>query len=553
MLRSERVWLWLVLALAALAGLWAVAIAYYAPLTVQDDARQFVFWMAEWRDEAVFRGDLLAEYWRSVSPWLYVAVFRAADLIGLDPITATKLLPAVLFPATAFFAYRFAQAIFQDPRLAYLSILFLLMFLVSDDGVVSSTPRAFAPLFLLIFLDGLARRSVVEVAAGLFCLAGTYPQGAMVAAVALAVIFFDFSGRPRLVFTKANFVIFAVGAVAAVAGVAPMLVEGSQFGPVVTPETAKDFATFAYRGRTSFFDQNGRIDLACHPRMGVFPKLPGCEGWTSLSFWLVALAVVLPPALVFIHYRKTRGASGSPIPLAIVLASVVWFAIAAILAFKLHLPNRFLIRTIPIVSVLCLGAVVGTFLQGLLKQGSKSARLALFVGGGILIAVYVALFATQHLRHFQKWKHPLLAEAVASYPVGTVFAGFVEDTDNIPLFTERRVLFSTELAVAYHLGYYRQVEARLKDMVVAEFTPDASVLAERLGRNGVGVYLVDERRLADPDRKFTHFLGSFVDEQKALRGGAQTALSRLAPACSPGTFDGVAVLDAHCLIAAARQ
>ena len=551
--QSGRGWLWLALTLAALAGIAALAIGLFRPLTIQDDARQFIFWMAEWRDENTFRGDLVADYWRSVSPWLYVVVFRVADFLALDPITTARLLPVILFPATAYFAYRFSEAICRDPRLACLSTILLLTWLVSDDSVVSSTPRAFAPLFLMMFLDGMARRSILEVAAGLFCLAGIYPNVAIVAATTLGIVLVDLGGRPRLALTRANLTLFAAGAVAALAGVAPLLVESGHFGPIVTPETATGFATFHPGGRSSLIGPDGAIDFACQSRIGVLPKLPGCDGWASPVFWLVVLAAALPPALVFRRYLKTGGRSGSPIPLAVVIAAFVWFTIGIAVAFKLHIPSRFVVRTVPMMTLLCLGLTVGTFLQNRLRPGTRSEFLATSVGGGLLLAGLAALVATVTSDDFRTWKHQALAGTVASYPVGTVFAGFVDDTDNIPVFTQRRVLFSSELAIAYHLGYYRQIEARMRDMAVAEFTPDAAVLAERLERNAVDVYLVDERRLADPDRKFDHLLGGFVEELKAGRGGAQTALSRLAGSCNRGTFDRIAVLDAHCLIAAARQ
>jgi hypothetical protein len=321
----------------------------------------------------------------------------------------------------------------------------------------------------------------------------------------------------------------------------------------VTPETAREFATFGRDGRSSLFAPDGGLDFACGSRIGVFPGLPGCDGWTSPVFWIAAVGLALPPALVFRRYLKTGGQSGSPIPLAVVIAAFLWFAIGIALAFDLHIPSRFVLRTVPTMSILCLGLIVGEFFRSRLTPGTRSEWIARLVGGGLLVAGLAGLVATVTADDFRTWKHPMLAGVVASYPSGTVFAGFVEDTDYIPLLAQRRVLFSDELAVAYHLGYYHRIEARMRDMAVAEFTPDPAILAERLERNAVDVYLVDGRRLADPDRKFTHSLGNFVEEQKARRGGAQTALSRLAPSCSRGTFDRVVVLDAHCLIAAARQ
>ncbi len=549
---SERGWLWLALALGASAGIAALAAVVFRPLVIQDDARQFVFWMAEWRDETLFRGDLVADYWRSVSPWLYVVIFRAADFVGIDPITTVRILPVILFPASAYFSFRFCRAISDEPRLACMATLFLLSWLIVEDGVVSSTPRAFAPLFLLVFLDGLARRSIVEITAGLFCLAGIYPHVALVAATVLCIIFIDFSGRPKLALTKANFVLLAAGAVAVIAGIAPFLFESSQFGPIVTPESAREFVTFGPDGRTSLFGRDGRIDFACGMRtIGIFD---GCDGLSSPVFWLWTAGVSLAPALLFLRTLKTGGRSGSPIPLAVVLAAFAWFAIAIILAFRLHIPSRFVVRTVPMVSWLCLGLVIGTFFRHWPKPGTRGERFATFAGTGILLALFAGLALPRTLAHFRIWQHPALAEAVASYPPGTLFAGFVEDTDFIPLLAERRVLFSVELAVAYHLGYYRQIDARMRDMVEAELTPDPAVLAGKLEQNAVDIYLVNKNRLAEPsiDKKFAQQLGDFVPEQIARLGGAPTALSRLVPACSRGTFDGVEVLDAHCLIAAAR-
>ena len=548
----------IVLALAGIAGLAALMVGFSGPLTVQDDARQFVFWMAEWRDESFFRGDLVAEYWRSVSPWLFTAVYRAFDLVGIEPLTTARILPIILFPATGFFAFRFARAISDDPRVAALGALLLLLGLVSDDGVVSATPRAFAPLFFLIFLDGLARRLTLQVAIGLFCLAGVYPHLAIVGTTVLGIVFVDFTNGPRLKFAKADLTLLAAGVVAAVAGVTPFLVESGQFGPTVTPETATQFATFGPGGRSSVFGPDGTIDFACGRRIGLFAGLPGCEGFASPVFWLAIAAVAAPPALVFVRYLRSNGRSGSPIPFAVVLAGFAWFAIAALVAFRLHLPNRFVVRAIPMMTQLCLGLLIGEFIRDRLAAGSAGARAKSRVAitvGIVVLAVFGALVATQTLRYFKTWKRPSLAEAIASLPVGTVIAGFVSDTDYVPLLAKRRVLFSIELAVGYHLGYFRQIEARMQDMVEAELTPDVTVLADRLARNAVDVYLVEAGRVADrqSDENFARILGDFVEQKRAELGDAPTALSRLAPPCRQGTFDGIEVLDARCLIAAAQR
>jgi hypothetical protein len=549
----QQAWLAFVVALAAVAGAVSTWTGFSDPLRIQDDARQFIFWMAEWRDEALFRGDLVAEYWRSVSPWLFTAIYRAFDLIGIEPVTTARLLPLILFPPTALFAFRFARTISSDPRVACLGAVFLLIALIVEDGVVSATPRAFAPLFFLIFLDGLARRSMVEMTLGIFCLAGIYPHLAIIGATALGIALVDFSGRPRINISKADLIFVAAGVLAAVAGVIPFLMESGQFGPTVTPDTARDYASLGPGGRTSLLVADGGVNFICHGRIGIVAR---CDGYLLLALWLLLAVLAAAPTVMLVRQIRSRGRDGSAIPFAVGAAAVLWFIIATIIAFRLHLPSRFILRAIPFVTVLPYGLLTGEAIRGGLAAAFEGRwrQRAEIAAALIGLAVFFAVVAHESPRHFATWRHPQLAAAIESMPVGTTLAGFVGDVDSIPLFAKRRVLFSRELAVAYQLGYYRQIEARMRDMLEVQWTSERSVLAEKLGRHPVDFYLIEPDQLADRviDERLEKMLGEFVDEQRAQLGDTPTALSQLAPECRLGTFDGVEVLDAQCLIAAAR-
>ena len=87
---------WLVAALL-FDALWMARSLWPAldPGTVQDDARQHVFWMQRLVDPSILRDDLYADYFASQAPPGYVLLFRAL-LLFADPLTASKLLPPVL-------------------------------------------------------------------------------------------------------------------------------------------------------------------------------------------------------------------------------------------------------------------------------------------------------------------------------------------------------------------------------------------------------------------------------------------------------------------------
>ena len=46
----------------------AIAQAFNGDYIVQDDARQYVFWMQRWQDPDLFTNDLIADYFSSLAP-----------------------------------------------------------------------------------------------------------------------------------------------------------------------------------------------------------------------------------------------------------------------------------------------------------------------------------------------------------------------------------------------------------------------------------------------------------------------------------------------------
>ena len=119
------------------------------PDIVQDDVRQHVFWIWRYFDATLLPNDLLADYFQSVAPLGYKAVYRSFAAVGIDPILASKLLPIPLVVIGSAFCFQICWQIFPVPLAGFLAAnLFALNQLQTDD-VLSATPRAFLyPLFL---------------------------------------------------------------------------------------------------------------------------------------------------------------------------------------------------------------------------------------------------------------------------------------------------------------------------------------------------------------------------------------------------------------------
>ncbi|MEB3229790.1 MAG: hypothetical protein VKJ64_02185, partial [Leptolyngbyaceae bacterium] len=76
--RLYRFWWGASLLIALIYALLALNQAIADPLVVQDDARQFVFWMQRWHDPTLFPNDPIADYFESVTPWGFKGLYAVA-------------------------------------------------------------------------------------------------------------------------------------------------------------------------------------------------------------------------------------------------------------------------------------------------------------------------------------------------------------------------------------------------------------------------------------------------------------------------------------------
>lgn len=535
------------------AGL-ALQQGFGGPYVVQDDARQHVFWMQRFIDPELLKNDLTADYFQSVAPLGYTAVYRLAALAGVNPFLLHKLLPMALGLLTTVYCFGAAIELLKVPAAAFLSTLMLNQSLWMRDALVSGTPRAFSHALLLAFIYYLARDKRLACLITIALLGLFYPSFMLIATAALGLGLLGMrGGRLRLSASRKEYLFCAAGVATALVVALLYQIKSSQFAPVVTASEARVSPEFLPGGR-----------------MAVFHDRP-------LEFWLtgnhtgmVSSSLLSPPTLllglllpILFYYRKrfpvvqnmTRSLA---ILSRITFASVALFFCAHMLLFKLYLPPRYTIHSFRIVLSLSSAIVLIAFADAILgraeRRESFGRKLSAIGTLTVLMAVIVLLPALSD--EFPKTRYitgaqPELYEFFSRQPKDSLIASLGTEADNLPSFAARSVLVSRESAIPFHKGYYDQISRRASDLARAQYTPDLGELKGFIQEYGVDFFLLDTEAFT-PGYVARNRWGKILRAEQAdalakLKQGSVPALARLVDSCKVFQTEDLIVIDARCV------
>ena len=551
MSRGVRV-AWLAAALAFVA-LWMVRSLWPAldPLVVQDDARQHVFWMQRLVDPTLLRDDLYADYFASQAPPGYVLLFRALLLVA-DPLTASKLLPPILGLVAALFTFLLVERLYPSGPAAFLATVLGSWYVWQYDDLPTGSPRAFLLPLTVLLLYGLAAGwrwwAIVGVVAAE---ALVYPSAAAlgVALVGARLVCLD-RWPPRPSTDRAAWATAVACAVVCVALLAPTVFGSSPFGPTVDARTALEMPEFGPGGRNAFFTPDPYEYWVVSYRSGfdlrvtdaLVPGLP-------IFYGLLALASLLPVAAAARRWRPGGPRLGpvAAMSVQIIVASLALFLAAHALLFRLYLPARFVAWTVPLALSICAGVGIAALLQstlGSLGRGRAVTAVVLLLAGGL------ALYPARFDGNFVTDRTPEITAYLRTLPPDALVVGAPVEADSVPAFSGRRVLVNREYALAYHLGFYRQVEQRASDAIAAYYAESPRELQELASRYGLTVFLVN-RAAFEPATAADAWAGSFApytaEVVRRVEGGRRFALEDAARRCGALTEQDVTVVPAACL------
>ncbi len=544
---NQRIWLVTSLAIAMLYGILFWQIAFTGSYAIQDDARQHVFWMWRYIDPTLFPDDLMADYFQSVAPVGYKALYRLATLAGINPFTFNKLLPPFICLAGTVYTFYLALAIIPVPLIAFVNTLILNQGLWMWDEIASGTPKGFSVLLIVIFLLYVAQRNLWGCTVAIVLQGFFYPHLVFISVLTLAL---------RVIWPgeKRNHVrFFIVGAVVAVLVLLPYALETSPYGPVVTLEQAKTMAEFQPGGRNAFFYDDWSKYWLFSGRSGFLP--PVVPTTVCVSLLLPCLLWLRLPLLS----KITRN---GVLMLQIGLAATTMFLLSHAALFWLHLPSRYSRHVLKVIVALAAAMVLITLLDsGLRRLYSKPLKLwrqvvaIAMIAGMTLITVGYPLLLDSFLNViYVKSNRVALYEYIQQQPKDIRIASLAEEAENIPAFTGRSVLLSRGHSIAYHQGYYSQIRERTLDLIAAQYSSELSVLKSVITKYDIDFWLVEQGAFnakvlpGNWLRQFSPEWDNAINQLQQQR----PALQRLLPRCSVVREQGKILISASCLLEAQR-
>ncbi len=564
--KSDRVWnFWLSLSLgfAVVCGWLALKEAFASQWIVQDDARQHVFWMLRYLDPELFPQDLIADYFQSVAPVGYSSLYKLAATLGINPLVFNKLLPPIIGLISSWYGFLLCKQILPLPWGCFVTNLLLTQALWMKDDLVSGTPRAFIYPFLLAFLYYLAKRSLIPCAIAIALLGLFYPQGVFLAAGMLILQLFTWQGmRPQLVRDRQNYYFSAIGLAVAFLVMLPYALHVSEFGPTITRAEALELPDFYRKGRAKFFKDSWWDYIFGGGRSGLLPR-------SLYSPETMRLGFLLP---IMINFKRQfplfkQITQKIWLLLDLMLVSVVMFAFAHAVLFKLHLPSRYTGYSFRIILACAAGIVLTAILDALGRQlqlkiprnqlnirtrGQKILAGLLTIAIAVSILFYPSLEDNFPVTRYRTGHATALYEFFHQQPKDIMIASLVREADNLPTFAQRSVLVSREYAIPYHLGYYRSFRQRAIDLITAQYSGNIEVVREFIRQYNITFWLLDE----------TSFIPESIHDNNWLRQHkpvAQNAIASLRQGNIPALItykdpctafsDGIyTVIAANCLL-----
>ena len=151
--------------LAVATALWVGPSLLRADL-FEDDATQHVWWLYRYADPALFRGDIMVDYFRTMAPLGYRALYGVVARF-VDALLAAKLLSGVLYLASGWLAWKIGTSLGGQDKRAVRGLLAVVSFVVvvSVGRTIAEVlaPMAFQrtfslPLLLMCLWALIARR-----------------------------------------------------------------------------------------------------------------------------------------------------------------------------------------------------------------------------------------------------------------------------------------------------------------------------------------------------------------------------------------------------------
>jgi hypothetical protein len=463
--------------------------AFSSQYIVSDDAREYISWMYRYINPDLFPGDLIADYFQSITPIGYGIFYKIVANLNIDLILFSKIFPIVLGIITTSYCFAVCMEILPVPMVGFIASLLLNQSLCLQDDLFSATPRDFIYPLFLAFLYYLIRSSNFSILIVILLQASIYPLIAFIELLILFMRLFSWqNGQINISRNRKDLILFAASIVIAGIVILAFAIQSSQFSPTITAAVARKMPEYWDGGRFRYFSHN-IISYWFDGRDSGFFAL--------ISPPQLLLGLFLPIILKFqSRFFLTNQVNDEvKLLLQVVIASLIMFFTAHFLAFKLHWPSRYTHHTFKMVLALAAAISITLILDAIFRWSRQNER-QIFILGTIIILGAGLVFYPSSLKVFPKTPYvegqvPALYEFLQKQPQNIVIASTSEEADNIPIFAKRTILVGKEYALPIHTKYYAQFSRRMLDLINAQYSEDINQIKEFIQKYHVSFWLLE--------------------------------------------------------------
>ncbi len=227
--------------------------AFASEYTLADDVREHVFWMFRYVDPGLFPHDPMADYFQSLAPGGFAALYWLLARAGIDPLLASKLIPSVLSLIAVGYFFGLAWRFFHSRAAATLTAILFAQCLWLNSDLSSATPRAFFYPLFAAFLYYHVRASALGVLVAIGLEATFFPPAALLSLGVLAWSCLRWERGPRFVRGRQAYLVAAAAFGLTLLCLWPYLHSAGAFGPLVTFAEAQRMPEFGPEGRVPGF------------------------------------------------------------------------------------------------------------------------------------------------------------------------------------------------------------------------------------------------------------------------------------------------------------
>ncbi len=561
---TRSAWLLAVFSVPLWLAVVRVSQAFAAEYVIEDDAREHVFWALRYVDPELFPGDWIANYFQTLSPPGYAALYKLFASAGIDPISLSKVLPiAIAFGITGFL-FAFSLQVLRVPVAALIATLLVNVGFATFE---SGTPRGFSLLIIVVFAYFVARRFTPGIVAAVV-LGGLFypPTLPLLGGVLLLRLITWRDGSPQWSNDPARRSGAVAGICTAAVVLLPFYLAQSAYGPGIWAHVAEQLPEFQRDGRVAVFIGQGEWRYwMIREHTGLLPA-EWLRAPARYFVWLLPLAASLPLLLAKpTRFPLAAQVNHTRLLLRFMITGLALYLVAHLLMFRLYSPSRYSQQVAWLVFSVAVGLAITLLLSGGKRWADgaptqehrhrrRKAVAFSFAGFAFLLVAYPALYLLPGHRlpnHFVLGTEPTLYQFLQSQPKATLVASLSLEADNLPAFARRPVLFSRETAIPFQPGYYDEMRRRALDLITAQYALDEARMQEVTRRYGVDYWLLDKNAY-DVNHLRSNWWAPIYPEAAqeattALQAGTP-AMARALTRCEVLATPAHTLLSAKCLL-----